>query len=139
MAREFTGRSEVISLRNSYHGGTHAAMGLTAHSSWKFPSNPASPVKNATPGYCYRCPYGLTYPSCDVRCARDVEPLIRYETSGEPACFIGEPIQGGGGHGDPAARVFSDHLRHGAPLRWFMYCRRGANRLWPHRRAFLGV
>ena len=106
MAREFTGRSEVISLRNSYHGGTHASMALTAHGTWKFPSNPPSPVKNATPGYCYRCPYGLTYPSCDVRCARDVEPLIRYETSGEPACFIGEPIQGVGGTITPPPEYF---------------------------------
>src|SRR3954470_14560773 len=34
MAREYTGRSEVISLRNAYHGGTAATMGLTAHGSW---------------------------------------------------------------------------------------------------------
>ena len=73
MSREFTGRSEIISLRNGYHGGTQGTMALTAHGTWKFPSNPPSAVKNATPGYCYRCPYGLTYPSCDVQCARDVE------------------------------------------------------------------
>lgn len=106
MAREFTGRNEVISLRNSYHGGTAATMGLTAHGNWKFKSNPAVAVKNATPGYCYRCPYGLTYPTCDVRCARDIEPLIRYETSGEPACFIAEPIQGVGGTVTPPKEYF---------------------------------
>jgi alanine-glyoxylate transaminase / (R)-3-amino-2-methylpropionate-pyruvate transaminase len=106
MAREFTGRAEVISLRNGYHGGTQAAMGLTAHGTWKFPSNPPSAVKHATPGYCYRCPFGLTYPSCDVRCARDVEPLIRYETCGQPACFIGEPIQGVGGAVTPPREYF---------------------------------
>ena len=106
MAREFTGRSEVISLRNGYHGGTSAAMGLTAVGTWKFRSNPAQAVRNATPGYCYRCPYGLTYPSCDVRCARDLEQLIRSETSGEPACFIAEPIQGVGGVISPPAEYF---------------------------------
>jgi alanine-glyoxylate transaminase/(R)-3-amino-2-methylpropionate-pyruvate transaminase len=82
MSREFTGRSEIISLRNGYHGGTQGTMALTAHGTWKFPSNPPSAVKNATPGYCYRCPYGLTYPSCDIRCAHDVEQIIRYETCG---------------------------------------------------------
>src|SRR5437763_639577 len=81
-------------------------MALTAHGTWKFPSNPPSAVKNAAPGYCYRCPYGLTYPSCDVRCARDVEPLIRCETSGEPACFIAEPIQGVGGTVTPPPEYF---------------------------------
>jgi alanine-glyoxylate transaminase/(R)-3-amino-2-methylpropionate-pyruvate transaminase len=105
-AREFTGNVEVISLRNGYHGGTQGAMALTAVGTWKFKSSPAANVRHATPGYCYRCPYGLTYPSCDVRCAKDVEPLIRYETSGAVAAFIGEPIQGVGGVVTPPPEYF---------------------------------
>ncbi|MCE9565151.1 MAG: aspartate aminotransferase family protein [Planctomycetes bacterium] len=105
-SREFTGNSDIISLRNGYHGGTQGAMSLTAVGTWKFPTNPSMNVKHATPGYCYRCPYGLTYPSCDVRCAKDVEPLIRYETSGQVACFIGEPIQGVGGVVTPPPEYF---------------------------------
>ncbi len=107
MAREFTGNSDVISLRNGYHGGTSATMGLTAHGTWKFKSNPPAPVKYATPGYCYRCPYGLEYPSCDVKCARDIADLIRYETPGEVACFIAEPIQGVGGAVTPPPEYFA--------------------------------
>src|SRR5207253_8218372 len=76
-AREYTGNSDVISLRNGYHGATQATMALTAHGTWKFKSNPTIGIKHATPGYCYRCPYGLEYPSCEVKCARDVEDLIR--------------------------------------------------------------
>jgi alanine-glyoxylate transaminase/(R)-3-amino-2-methylpropionate-pyruvate transaminase len=106
LSREYTGNAEVISLRNAYHGGTQATMGLTAHSTWKFKSNLSAGIKYATPGYCYRCPYGLEYPSCDVKCARDVEDLIRYETSGEVACFIGEPIQGVGGAVMPPPEYF---------------------------------
>jgi alanine-glyoxylate transaminase/(R)-3-amino-2-methylpropionate-pyruvate transaminase len=106
MAREFTGQSEIIALRNAYHGGTSATMGLTAHSTWKFKSNPASAVRFAAAPYCYRCPYGLAYPSCGVRCAQDVEALIRYETSGEPACFIAETIQGVGGTVTPPPEYF---------------------------------
>src|SRR3984885_3166461 len=34
-SREFTGNTDVISLRNGYHGGTQAPMGLTAHGNWK--------------------------------------------------------------------------------------------------------
>jgi alanine-glyoxylate transaminase / (R)-3-amino-2-methylpropionate-pyruvate transaminase len=105
-ARELTGNTDVISLRNGYHGGTQATMGLTAHGNWKFRSNPTISVKNTTPGYCYRCPLGLTYPSCDVKCARDVEDVIRYETSGQVACFIGEPIQGVGGAVTPPPEYF---------------------------------
>jgi len=104
--REFTKNTEIISLRNGYHGGTGATMNLTAHSSWKFKSNPGFTVKNATPGYCYRCPYGLTYPSCDLKCARDVKDLIEYETCGEVAMFIGECIQGVGGVVTPPPDYF---------------------------------
>ena len=105
-AREFTGNTDVISLRNAYHGGTQAAMALTAHGTWKFKTSPSIGVKNATPGYCYRCPYGLEYPSCDVKCARDIEQMIRYETPGEVACFIAEPIQGVGGVVTPPPEYF---------------------------------
>jgi alanine-glyoxylate transaminase/(R)-3-amino-2-methylpropionate-pyruvate transaminase len=106
-AREYTGNAEVISLRNGYHGGTQATMGLTAHGTWKFKSSPVVNVKHATPGYCYRCPYGLEYPSCEVKCARDLEELIRYETPGEVACFIAEPIQGVGGAVVPPPEYFA--------------------------------
>jgi alanine-glyoxylate transaminase/(R)-3-amino-2-methylpropionate-pyruvate transaminase len=105
-AREFTGNQDVISLRGGYHGGTQATMGLTGHATWKFKSNPTISVKNALPGYCYRCPLGLEYPSCNVQCARDLAPLIRSETSGEVACFIGEPIQGVGGAVTPPPEYF---------------------------------
>jgi alanine-glyoxylate transaminase / (R)-3-amino-2-methylpropionate-pyruvate transaminase len=95
--REYTKNVDIISLRNSYHGGTGATMNLTAHGTWKFKTNAGYTVKNATPGYCYRCPYGLTYPSCDLKCAHDVKDVIEYETCGEVAVFIAECMQGVGG------------------------------------------
>lgn len=106
-AREFTGNTEVISLRNAYHGGTQATMGLTSQSTWKFKTNPTVGVKNALSPYCYRCPYGLEYPSCGLKCAHDVENVIKYETSGQVACFIAESIQGVGGTIVPPPEYFS--------------------------------
>ncbi len=105
-AREHTGNTEVIALRNSYHGGTATTMGLTAHGTWKFKSNQAPGIHHTHAGYCYRCPYGLEYPSCDLKCARDVEEVIKYQTPGEVACFIGEPIQGVGGAVTPPKEYF---------------------------------
>jgi alanine-glyoxylate transaminase/(R)-3-amino-2-methylpropionate-pyruvate transaminase len=104
--REFTKNADVVSLRNAYHGGTAATMNLTAHGTWKFKSTPGFTVKNATPGYCYRCPYGLTYPSCNLKCAHDLKDLIEYETSGEIAVFIAECIQGVGGAVVPPKEYF---------------------------------
>ncbi len=106
MARLHTGHFDIISLRNGYHGGTQAAMGMTAMGNWKFPFPHSFGVKHATPGYCYRCPLGLEYPSCDVKCAKDVASLIEYETSGKIAAFIAEPIQGAGGVVDPPKEYF---------------------------------
>ncbi|MFV2067358.1 MAG: aspartate aminotransferase family protein [Pirellulales bacterium] len=105
-AREYTGNTDVVALRNGYHGGTSVPMGLTAHGTWKFKSNRQVGIHHTHAGYCYRCPLGLEYPSCDVRCARDIEPLIAYETPGEIACFIGEPIQGVGGAVTPPPEFF---------------------------------
>ncbi|MGN6369608.1 MAG: aspartate aminotransferase family protein [Phycisphaerae bacterium] len=105
-AREFTGNIDFISLRNGYHGGTSATMGAVAHSSWKFKTNTTVNNKYATPGYCYRCPHQLTYPSCELKCARDTEDMIKYETSGQVAGFIGEPIQGVGGTIVPPPEYF---------------------------------
>ncbi len=95
--REHTGNMPVIAQRNGYHGGTSVPMSLTAHGNWKFKTNASLNVHHTHPGYCYRCPYGLEYPSCDLKCAHDIKNVIQYETAGEIACFIGEPIQGVGG------------------------------------------
>lgn len=105
-AREHTGNAHVIAVRNGYHGGTSAAMSLTAHGTWKFKSNPEASVKHTHAGYCYRCPLGLEYPSCNVKCAHDLKDVIEYETPGEVACFIGEPIQGVGGAVTPPPEYF---------------------------------
>ena len=132
-SREFTGNTDVISLRNGYHGGTQAAMGLTAHGTWKFKSNPTVGVKHATPGYCYRCPLRPGVSELRREVCRDVEDLIRYETPGEVACFIAEPIQGVGGAVTPPPEYFQivyDIVRkHGGPV----HRRRGPDRLRPDR------
>ena len=41
-----------------------------------------------------------------MKCAHDVENVIQYETPGEIACFIGEPIQGVGGAVTPPKEFF---------------------------------
>lgn len=106
MARLSTGRHEIISLRNAYHGGTQDTLALTTVGTWKYPTASPAGVKHTAPGYCYRCPFGLEYPSCDVKCATSIEDVIRYETSGEIAGFIGEPVQGVGGTVVPPLEYF---------------------------------
>jgi 4-aminobutyrate aminotransferase len=104
-ARCHTGNTEIVALRHAYHGRSVAAMTLTGQSAWRLGPAQAG-VVHAHNAYCYRCPFGLTYPSCEVRCAQDMEELIRTSTSGRVAGFIGEPIQGVGGYITPPKEYF---------------------------------
>jgi 4-aminobutyrate aminotransferase-like enzyme len=106
-ARCYTGSSEIIALRHSYHGRSAVTMALTGQAAWRMPGAVQPGIVHAHNAYCYRCPFGLTYPSCGVRCAEDLEELIRSSTSGRVAGFIGEPIQGVGGFITPPKEYFA--------------------------------
>jgi 4-aminobutyrate aminotransferase-like enzyme len=105
-ARCFTGNHEVIALRHSYHGRSSMAMAMTGQGSWRLGTAPPGGFVHAHNAYCYRCPFGLKYPECGVKCAEDVEDLIRTTTSGKIAAFIAEPIQGVGGFIVPPKEYF---------------------------------
>ncbi|TKJ39748.1 aspartate aminotransferase family protein [candidate division LCP-89 bacterium B3_LCP] len=101
-----TGNQDILVLRNAYHGGSRITMSLCGHSTWRYPV-PAQPnIHHVLPGYCYRCPLKLTYPSCKMACAYDVEDVILSTTSGQIAAFIAEPIQGVGGTVVPPPEYF---------------------------------
>jgi 4-aminobutyrate aminotransferase-like enzyme len=106
-ARCYTGSSEIIALRHAYHGRSAMAMGITGQGSWKLGPATQTGITFAHNAYCYRCPFGLTYPNCEVRCAQDVRELIRTTTSGKIAGMIAEPIQGVGGFITPPKEYFS--------------------------------
>ena len=107
LARCHTGHSEIIALRHSYHGRTALGTTLTGHANWRTPITPQPGVVHAHNAYCYRCPFGLTYPSCEVKCAQDLKELIQTTTSGAVAGIIAEPIQGVGGFITPPAEYFA--------------------------------
>jgi 4-aminobutyrate aminotransferase-like enzyme len=98
--------NELIALRHSYHGRSFATINASGQRPWR--STTLSPLQVHYVGnpYCYRCPWGKTYPSCDLFCASDVDAVIRTTTSGAPAAFIAEPIQGVGGFVTPPPEYF---------------------------------
>jgi 4-aminobutyrate aminotransferase-like enzyme len=106
-ARCFTGSSEIIALRHSYHGRSSLTMGVTGQGNWRVGPAAQVGITFAHNAYCYRCPFGLTYPSCEVRCAQDVKEVIRTTTSGQIAGMIAEPIQGVGGFITPPKEYFA--------------------------------
>ena len=97
MARLSTGNYDVIALRNAYHGGNAAGMGVTAHSNWKFNTPHSFGVHHAVAPYPYRGHYGYDDPDAGRKYADDVKQVIDYTTPGKVAAFIAESIQGVGG------------------------------------------
>lgn len=106
-ARCYTGSNEIVALRYSYHGRSAQAMGVTGQSTWRLAGAPQAGVVFAHNAYCYRCPFGLKYPSCELRCATNLEETIQTTSSGRVAAMIAEPIQGAGGFITPPAEYFS--------------------------------
>ena len=103
MARLFTGNTDVIALRNAYHGGSPGAIGVTSHSTWKFPVPSNVGVHHAICPDPYRSPFNGTPEEIATKSAADIREIIRYSTPGRVAAFIAESIQGVGGttHGAP--------------------------------------
>lgn len=107
LARMYTGSYEVMALRHGYSGRSALAQSLTGHGTWRKSLPVAtSGVVHAMNPYCYRCPLGKTYPSCEVACAKDMEAVIQTSTSGQIAALIAEPIQGVGGFITPPKEYF---------------------------------
>jgi 4-aminobutyrate aminotransferase len=106
VARMATGRYDVIALRHAYSGASQLAKSLTAHAAWRRGGVVSVGIEHAINPYCYRCPLGLRYPDCGVACANDVRNLIETASSGAPAAFIAEPIQGVGGFITPPPEYF---------------------------------
>ena len=108
MARLATGNSDVIALRNAYHGGSPTAMGLTSHHTWKYPVGGDGRVHHAVNPDPYRSPFTGTPEEIASRSVEDIRDLIRYSTPGKVAAFICEPIQGVGGVTSAARNYLSE-------------------------------
>ncbi len=97
LAQAHTGRTELIALRHGYSGRSLLAQSIVGHAKYRVIPSQVAGVKHAHAPYCYRCPFGLTYPSCELKCANDIEDLIQTTTLGQIAGMIVEPIMGVGG------------------------------------------
>ena len=108
MARLATGNSDVIAVRNAYHGGSPTAMGLTSHHTWKYPVGGDGRVHHTVNPDPYRSPFSGTPEEIATRSVDDIRDLIRYSTPGKVAAFICEPIQGVGGVTTAARNYLSE-------------------------------
>lgn len=89
------GKYKIISRWQSYHGNTIATLSLGGRPSWRKYYEPMLlHMPHIAQCNCYRCPYGLKYPQCNLTCAHELERVIKYEGADTVAAFLLEPIIG---------------------------------------------
>ncbi|HEX7320463.1 MAG TPA: acetyl ornithine aminotransferase family protein [bacterium] len=102
LARYSKRRPRYIAFTGSFHGRTFGALSLTASKvGQRRYFAPLLPEVTHTPyAYCYRCPFHLEYPSCDLECVKYIENFVfkKIAPPEEVAAMFVEPIQGEGGY-----------------------------------------
>ena len=107
LATEYRRSSQVLALRNSYHGRAFATMGVTGNRGWSASALSPVQVSYVHGGYRYRSPFRhLSDADYVAACVEDLVDVLDTTTSGDVAAMIAEPIQGVGGFATPPDGLF---------------------------------
>jgi 4-aminobutyrate aminotransferase len=102
LARYHKRRTRYIAFTGAFHGRTFGALSLTASkiTQRKYFAPLLPDVTHVPYAYCYRCPFHLAYPSCDVYCVDYIDSVVfkKIVPPEEVAAMFIEPIQGEGGY-----------------------------------------
>jgi adenosylmethionine-8-amino-7-oxononanoate aminotransferase len=91
-------RFKIISRNLAYHGMSMGALSATGIARHRDVAAPLVPGFSFIPApYCYRCELGLSYPTCELACAKALAEKLQEEGPDTVAAFIGEPVMGAGG------------------------------------------
>jgi len=114
-------RTRFVSVQNGYHGDTIGAVSVGAIERFHETYRPLLFETSQIPSpYCYRCPLGLTYPSCDIACASALDDVLTRHEDDVAAVVVEPLVQGAGGiiaaPDGHLARVAEIARRHGTLL-----------------------
>jgi 4-aminobutyrate aminotransferase len=110
IARHYTKRQLFIGFIGSFHGRTFGTMAFSSTAPVQRQRfHPLMPGVTLVPyPYCYRCPYKLTYPDCNLWCVDFIEEWVlqKFVPPEEVAGFFFESIAGEGGYIVPPTEFF---------------------------------
>lgn len=96
------GKYKVISRYLSWHGSTLGSLSASGLKGRRTVNEPLAPgFLHVFPPTCYRCPFGKSYPSCELTCASIIGDMIEMEDPATVAAVMVEPIGHTGGIIDP--------------------------------------
>lgn len=95
----------ILTVGRAYHGGTTRMLAASDGAAFALPPTPVAPPPRVPPAYCYRCPYGKTYPGCGLECAEAIDAAAR-DNPAITAVFL-EPVIGSGGVIVPPPEYFA--------------------------------
>jgi adenosylmethionine-8-amino-7-oxononanoate aminotransferase len=100
LAKGRKSRWKIVGRDVSYNGTTLATLAVGGHDARRSGFEPMmQDMPHAPACYCLRCPFGKSYPSCEVACATELSAVIEREGADTIAAFIAEPITGTSGGG----------------------------------------
>ena len=100
-------KHKIISRWFSYHGNTLAALSVGGNRGRRADyEHVLLQWPHIGPPFCYRCPWGKTYPGCDIDCAAALEQEIAMNGADSIAAFIAEPMMGATGGAVPPVREY---------------------------------
>jgi 4-aminobutyrate aminotransferase len=109
LARLYTGKHEFIALHASFHGRSWGALSITGNQGRKKRGGPYAPGISFAPApYAYRSIFSDDPEKWARHCAKCLDDVIRFETSGDVAAFIAEPVMGEGGIIVPPQNYFRE-------------------------------
>ncbi len=100
-------RYKFVTRRSAYHGTTMGAISINGSAALRAQFEPLLPgCLRAPMPYRYRCPYCSDRPECTLRCADEIDDIIRNEDPLTVAAVILEPVQNSGGSITPPRGYF---------------------------------
>lgn len=107
LTTQFRRSNQILAMRNSYHGRSFGAVGITGNRGWSATSLTPVNVSYLHSGDRLRGVFaGMSDAEYIERAVADLREVLATTTAGDVACLIAEPIQGVGGFVQPPDGLF---------------------------------